>query len=236
MATSVTATSEPFSPTTATVSQPSGTASAGATGSSQVYIQSADSSGPTGGASGSNGGTTTQTLSCGSCCGPPVYYLGAWFGTQYGPGLCSGAVDNTKPVELVATFNFYNYGGYSISDLCLPSSVSVDVIANDPARPAYIYLKTPSTSCSAVTPPTTRFSIKSWRQSPYDYISAHGNFSFIMQFTGCSCGTAFDLSFGSALFRQIPTTSCSPFSLTYTGGGVYQNTIQKGLFDVTFTL
>jgi hypothetical protein len=34
----------------------------------------------------------------------------------------------------------------------------------------------------------------------------------------------------------LSSSSCSPFSLTFTGGQIYQTYIRKGSFDVTFTL
>ena len=89
---------------------------------------------PSGGASGTSGGTTTQALSCSSCCAPTVYYLPYWFGGFYSGGICLGAVNNTVPVTLTATFTLSGYGGYTLADMCLPASVSVDVIADDPLR------------------------------------------------------------------------------------------------------
>lgn len=246
MATSVTATSEPFSPTTATVSQPSGTASAGATAGSQIGVQESYSSGPAGGASGTSGGTTTQTLSCSSCCTPPVKYLAPWFGGPYTAGLCPAAVDNSAPVTLTATFTLSGYGGYSLADLCLPTSASVDVISDDPIRPGNLYLVTPASSCSSVSPPTTRFNIKAQLASPYDWIFslASGTSATNLQvgFFGCNCSTSFNLNFnaGTIFLNWQPMTlsssNCTPFSITYTGGTIWQGTTRKGSFDVTFTV
>lgn len=241
MATSVTAISEPFSPTTATVSQPSGTATAGSTSGSIINLQSTYSIGPTGGASGTSGGSTTQTLSCSSCCVPLVYYLPTWFSSY---GLCPGAVDNTVPVTLTATFTLSGYGGYTLADMCLPTSASIDVIADDPVRPSNLYIITPSTTCSLVSPPTTRFNVKSPLANPYDWVftaaynTAH---QLLYSLTLCNCSTSFALNlsnwaFLNANLMTLASSSCSPFSITFTGGTIYETYIRKGSFEVTFTL
>ena len=242
MAASATAIAEPFSPTTATVSQPSGTASAGVTAGSNISLQPAYTSEPSGGASGTSGGTTTQALSCSSCCAPSVYYLPYWFGEFYSGGICPGAVNNNVPVTLTATFTLSGYGGYTLADLCLPASVSVDVIADDPLRVGNLYLVTPASSCSSVSPPTTRFNIKAGLASPYDWIFYVDGGGLTVGFTACNCSTSFALNFNrwTTFLNPVPmirsTTSCSPFSVTYTGGTIWQGTTRKGSFDVTFTL
>ena len=242
MATSATAIADAFSPTYATSTAPSGTASAGSTGGSDVSLQSSYSSGPSGGASGTSSGTTTQTLSCSSCCQPFVYYLPYWFGGFYTAGLCPGAVDNTVPVTLTATFTLSGYGGYTLADLCLPTSASVDVIADDPIRPGNLYLVTPSTTCSSVSPPTTRFNVKASLATPYDWIFSFSGNDLTVGFTGCNCSSSFALNFNRWTIFQNPSplilssSNCSPFSITYTGGTIWQSSTRKGSFDVTFTL
>lgn len=239
MAASATAIAEPFSPTTATVSQPSGTASAGSTGNSSTSLQSSFSIVPTGGASGTSGGSTTQTLSCSSCCVPLVYYLPTWFSSY---GLCPGAVDNTAPVTLTATFTLSGYGGYTLAEMCLPTSASVDVIADDPIRPSNLYFVTPSTTCSLVSPPTTRFNVKSPLASPYDWVFTLFNNGTKLYFSLalCNCSTSFALTSSDSFFGSGPlilsSSNCSPFSISFTGGSIFQTYIRKGSFDVTFTL
>ena len=250
MAASATAIAEPFSPTTATVSQPSGTASAGSTGIN-LYPESTKSFAitPSGGASGETGGTTTQTLSCSSCCVPPVTYLRRWFSSG---GFCPGAVDNTVPVQLVATFSMSGYGGYSLADLCLPSSASIDVIANNPLQTESLFAVTPAASCPSVSPPTTRFNIKPPNAPPNnalcsitsDVYTIYGlSFGNVV----CNCDSGFGPGFFALTFwdRQPflfrvsmlrSAFSCSPFSITYTGGEIYQGYLRKGSFDITFTL
>jgi len=251
MAASATAIAQPFSPTTATVSQPSGTASAGSTGIN-FYPESTKSFAitPSGGASGETGGATTQTLSCSSCCVPPVTYLKKWFSPG---GFCPGAVDNTAPVQLVATFSMSGYGGYSLADLCLPSSASIDVIANNSLRTESLFVVTPATSCPLASPPTKRFKIKTATAPPYDdlcyiYSNAYVPNGLTFYCIVCDCSTLFSpdnfsqLKFWDQnpfLFRvpmTLLTYSCSPFSITYTGGQIHQGYLRKGSFDITFTL
>lgn len=237
MATSVTAISEPFSPTTATVSQPSGTAGGGAGPFSIFGSNTSNSYSPSGGASGSSSGTTTQTLSCSPCCAAPVLYLPGWFSSS---GLCPG-IAGTSPVYLTATITMAGFGGYSLANLCLPTSASFDVVANNRFDPTRLYLLSESSSCSSVSPPTTRFNIKTGRgdKSPF-YFSYSGGISGF-SLAACDCSGNFNIGFvGLAYYTETPiplaSYSCSPFSATYSSGSIIQNWVKKGTWDITFTL
>jgi hypothetical protein len=132
MAASATAIAEPFSPTTATVSQPSGTASAGATVTSGGgSFTSYSSSGTTGGATATTStGSSTATLTCSNCCSCGGHLL-----SLFGPsGYCPGLADTSAPIELTITYTSTPRAAYSYlgtktvsvkgtSNLSWPSSI-----------------------------------------------------------------------------------------------------------------
>jgi hypothetical protein len=111
MAASATAIAEPFSPTTATVSQPSGTASAGATVTSGGgSFTSYSSSGTTGGATATTStGSSTATLTCSNCCSCGGHLL-----SLFGPsGYCPDLANTSAPIELTITYTSTPRAAYS---------------------------------------------------------------------------------------------------------------------------
>lgn len=105
------AVTQPFSPTSATVSQPSGTASAGATVTSGGgSFTSYSSSGTTGGATATTStGSSTATLTCSNCCSCGGHLL-----SLFGPsGYCPGLANTSAPIELTITYTSTPKAAYS---------------------------------------------------------------------------------------------------------------------------
>lgn len=197
-------------------------------------------------------GTSTSNLNCPSCCST-VKYLTGWFG---GPslsgtdsGICPGAVDNSAPVTLYFSFSLTPDTGVNLADLCLPSSISLQVIADDPLFPNKLRFTTVYSSCSSVSSPTTRLhptSSNIWvLTQPDPYTGTRGRLQFSM--TACDCsGNTIRFSPYSNWTLGYSSLSCSPFSATFGafGPGVpspavpgyfYQNNVYKGTFTITVT-
>lgn len=183
---------------------------------------------PSGGATGTSGGTSTTTLTCTPCCAPATNYLAGWFGSS---GLCPGAVNNTVPVTLNASFSFTVNSPYTLSGLCLPASGTLSMTANNPSSSyqQYLYWSSPTT-CTTVSPPTTRLQGKTGL-IPY-WVLPSGNIRTVYPYI-CNC-----YSFGYINLyiseTTAPTYSCSPFSITF-NGTMYDMYTPVGTFSVTFT-
>ena len=116
MAQQAIAISEPFSPTTATVSQPTGSATGGVTIYGAPGGVTSLSSGPGGGATATIGGSTTETQTCRCCsscsCGPfPTdgIYWNKWFGYPLvgdKDGDCPGAGDTQVGEDILLELSF----------------------------------------------------------------------------------------------------------------------------------
>jgi hypothetical protein len=213
---------------------------------------------PSGGATGTSGGTTSGTLSCVPCCNSGIKYLPGWFSYAdpsrgLADGLCPGAVDNSVPVTVYATFNLTPATGVSLADYCIPSSFTIEMIANDPYNPSRLKPLAYSTSCSPIYP-GTRYGFLDIIGKGFFTASVNtGSNPYILAYlvNMCSCNNVGYLAFSS---YYIPTTqysptiygsldSCSPFSLTFSKNYPYnqlanfywQNT-WVGTWSVTFTL
>lgn len=198
-------------------------------------------------------GTSTSNLNCPSCCSN-VKYLPGWFGgtslSGTDPGICPGAVDNSAPVTLYFLFSLTPDTGVNLADLCLPSSISLQVIADDPLFPSKLRFTSVYSSCSTISSPATRLyptsSSNIWvLTQPAAYTGSRGRLQFSM--TACDCsGNTLWFSPYSNWNLGYSSLSCSPFSATFGafGPGVptpaiagyfYQNTVYKGTFTITVT-
>ncbi len=186
---------------------------------------------PSGSASGSSGGTTNSTLICRPCCAPAVSFLDPWFGPS---GLCPGAVDNSVPVTLNASFSLTITAPFStLGTYCLPSTGTAALVANNYDRPDFLFWSSPA-ACSSVSSPTTRFQPTT---SNICYWILSGGKLRSQSAIICSCSSVS----GSQIFPQIYDStasaySCSPFSITFTGGVLISYYTVIGSFSVTFTL
>lgn len=190
---------------------------------------SAISLSPSGSASGSSGGTTTSTLTCTPCCAPSVSFLDPWFGPS---GLCPGAVDNSVPVTLNASFSLTITAPFStLGTYCLPSTGTAALVANNYSQPNLLYWSSPA-ACSSVSPPTTRFQ-PTTSNICYWILSGGKLRSQYPIFCGCSSGSQI---FPQIYDRTASAYSCSPFSITFTGGVLINYSTIIGSFSVTFTL
>lgn len=192
---------------------------------------------PTGSASGTSGGTTTSTINCAPCCST-VKFLEAIFGAS---GACPGAVDNSVPVTLYATFNLTATGSHNLADYCLPASATLEIIADDYYLTMGTRFTSFSASCSAVSPPTTRL-VPKQSKAFYFYKSGSSLYFYIKNdslgsIDVCDCsstGKAYLYSFGGP---YATSTTCSPFSITFGAGKIYNSSnVVIGTWTVTFTL
>lgn len=184
---------------------------------------------PSGSATGSTGSTSTTALTCTPCCAPFVSFLNAWFG-QY--SLCPGAVDNSVPVTLNASFSLAITAPYStLGTYCLPSTGTASLVANNYSQPNLLYWSSPAT-CSTVSSPSTRFQ------------PTTTNICFVVLGGGklrsqypliCGCPSSPQISL--AMYDMTASSySCSPFSITFTGGYLFYYSTAIGTYSVTFTL
>lgn len=193
---------------------------------------------PLGSATGSSGGTSTTALTCTPCCAPPGYFLLPLFGPA---GLCFGAVDNSVPVTLNATFNLTATSSYNLSDYCLPASATLSIASDNYTVNMATRFISWQSACSAISPPTTRLIPKEstafyfWQPAggqPYFYLQ-NNSIGFI-DFCDCtSTGYNYLAKFGA---MTLISYSCSPFSATFGTGSVYANSIVIGTWTVTLTL
>lgn len=194
---------------------------------------------PTGGASGASGGTTTTAINCAPCCST-VKFLEAIFGAS---GACPGAVDNSVPVTLYATFNLTATGSHNLADYCLPASETLEIIADDYYLTMGTRFTSFSSSCSAVSPPTTRLvpnkakAFYFWKYGSllYFYISNES----LGTITVCDCNSSSSSLAYLIKYGAMPATSttCSPFSITFGTGNIYNfSNVVIGTWTVTFTL
>lgn len=261
MATSVTAIADVFSPTSATATAPSGTATAGATVTSGGgSFVSYSSSGTTGGATATTStGSSTTTLTCANCCSCGGHLL-----SLFGPtGYCPGLADTAAPIELTVTFvstprPAFSYLGTKTvsvkgtSNLPWPSYLvgncnfytAITLTNGLGYSPTFFYpgFGGDYLSFTSDNPPKAHL-IRSYQSS----ISASGLTWFGLQapfYTGGGLnGDWIELSFGwnltSAGYLVNPlspaTHSCSPFSLTYSGGEIYYVQRRYVLGGATFT-
>lgn len=215
-------------------------------------------SAPIGGALGTSGGTTSGTLACVPCCNSGVQYLPGWFSYAnpskgLAAGLCPGAVDNSVPVTVYATFNLNPAPGVNLADYCVPSSFTIEMIANDPYNPSRLKPLAYSTNCSPIYP-GTRFGFLDIIGKGFFTASVNtGNNPSIVAYlvNMCSCNNVGYLVFSS---YYIPTSqyapeiygsldSCSPFSVTFSRNypygelaNFYWQFAWAGTWSVTFTL
>lgn len=171
MATSATAIADVFSPTYATSTAPTASVSSSSTASGLTNPPAVISYTPTASVYGSSGGTSTGTVGCAPCCGGASGgggFLPAWFGPN---GLCPGAVDNSVPVTVWATFllepklEYITQGGfefyYPLGNDCLSSTnSSVQMIADDYLYPNRLRFVNYQNACQT-SYPSTSFSIRS---------------------------------------------------------------------------
>lgn len=250
MAANATATADAFSPTTATVFQPSATASASSTISGLSGPTPGVSYSIQGGATGTSGGTSTGTITCNPCCSPlgAFGFLPAWFGPN---GLCPGAVDNSIPVTVWANF-LTSWKGVSSDYYCVKTSFSLQMRANDYANPNRLYFVDPvANACPATSnpPPSPRPTYSTFLSG---FIEVGNNFWYPsgtmskdriqpVNLTFCSCSFFGQVAFiaEASSFSTIPNNyasikaessagSCSPFSQNF-GEPVVDPTSPSGL-------
>ena len=192
---------------------------------------------PTGGASGASGGSTTTAINCAPCCSN-VKFLEAIFGAS---GACPGAVDNSVPVTLYATFNLTATGSHNLADYCLPASETLEVIADDYYLTMATRFTSFSASCSAVSPPTTRLvpnaakAFYFWKFGSQLYFYIKNESISSLQVCDCSSSTLAYLYKAGAM--TATSTTCSPFSITFGTGNIYNSSnVVIGTWTVTFTL
>lgn len=184
---------------------------------------------PLGSATGSSGSTNTTALTCTPCCAPSVSFLDAWFGPS---GLCPGAVDNSVPVTLNASFSLAITAPYStLGTYCLPSTGTASLVANNYSQPNLLYWSSPA-ACSTVSSPTTRFQ-PTTTNICYLIISGGKLRSQYPLICGCSNGSQIALNMYD---MTASAYSCSPFSITFTGGYLAIFSTIIGTYSVTFTL
>lgn len=212
---------------------------------------------PSGGATGTSAGTTTGTLSCPSCCSSGVKYLPGWF-SYADPsrglyaGLCPGAVNNSVPVTVYATFSLTPAAGVNLADYCIPSSFTIEMIANDPVYPSRLKPLSYATTCPPIYPATRYGFLNITGQGYFEASVNTGNNPYLnlTNVNMCSCNNVNYLIFGS---YYVPTYyagsiygtlgSCSPFSLTFSKASPFGEIAKfywyfslLGNWSVTFTL
>lgn len=214
---------------------------------------------PSGGAIGTSATTSSGTLSCLSCCSSGVKYLPGWF-SYADPsrglyaGLCPGAANNSIPVTVYATFTLTPAPGINLADYCIPSSFTIEMIADDPNQPSKLRPLSYYTSCPPIYP-ATRYGFLDIIGKGFFFASVNTGanpYLGIVNATMCSCNNVGYLVFSSFF---IPTTplpsisiwgtlnSCSPFSLTFSSSNPYGDPARfywintwVGNWSVTFTL
>lgn len=190
---------------------------------------------PTGTATGNSGNTSVGTLNCVPCCNSGVRYLPGWFSyadpsKSLKDGLCPGIVDNSAPVTVYATFNLTPAPGISLSDYCIPSSFTIEMIADNPYYPSRLRPLSYVTTCSPIYP-GTRYGFlningKGFITASYNTGSSPSIDAYLVDM--CSCVNVGYLVFGSyyiptdnTFFNTYNPTiygkldSCSPFSVTF---------------------
>jgi hypothetical protein len=162
------------------------------------------------GAMGSSGGTTTGTVACSSCCAPQGRFLISIFGGYGEAGLCPGAIDNSQPFNIYATYvlslNFPN----TPSQFCLNSSFTLTGIANGYYSAFFL---PPSASCNVISPPATSNVLSPNSVYTYFFYTAGVNLvNDLKILCGCSSPQIYLNTFGTANFALV---SCSPPVFTY---------------------
>ncbi len=194
---------------------------------------------PSGTATGTSGSTSSTALTCTPCCPPAASFLTALFGSS---GECPGAVDNSVPVTLFATFNLTAVGSYNLADYCLPSSATLEIVADNYSLTMATRFTTFQASCSAITSPTTRF-IPKEGTAFYFWIGGSGPAYFYLKNESlgtirlCDCSsTGNNYLYGPGALSKL-SGSCSPFSLTFGTGRIFsQSNTHVANWTVTFTL
>lgn len=205
---------------------------------------------PTGGAFGSSGASTTGTLACSPCCSTGVKYLPGWF-SYADPtrglydGLCPGAVDNSVPVTVYATFTLTPASGISLADYCIPSSFTIEMVANDPIYTSRLRPLSYATTCPPIYP-STRYGFLDITGKGYFEASVNtGSNPYIVmnKVDMCACNNVGYLRFSDAGSSYGTLNSCSPFSLTFSKNSpygsslrVYWQTTFVATYSITFTL
>jgi hypothetical protein len=212
---------------------------------------------PSGGATGTFAGTTTGTISCPSCCNSGEKYLPGWF-SYANParglyaGLCPGAVDNSVPVTVYATFSLTPAAGINLADYCIPSSFTIEMIANDPVSPSRLRPLSYATTCPPIYP-ATRYGFLNLTGKGYFDASVNTGSNPYLTITSvnmCSCNNVGAITFNSYTYSLIyggsiygTLGSCSPFSLTFSKvspfgslANFYWQSSLLGNWSVTFTL
>ena len=162
------------------------------------------------GAMGSSGGTTTGTVACSSCCAPQGRFLIDLFGGYGQAGLCPGAVDNSQPFNVYATYVLSLNSPYTPAQFCLNSSFTLTGIAYN----LYSFVFPTVVSCSAISPPATSNNISPNTVGNLLTLTNPGAL-FVTDrkfMCGCSSPEIVLTTFGSANFTLV---SCSPPVITY---------------------
>ena len=161
------------------------------------------------GAMGSSGGTTTGTVACSSCCAPQGRFLASIFGGYGFAGICPGAIDNSQPFNVYATYVLSLNSPNTPSQFCLNSSFTL----TGKTTGFYSVFFSPSGSCSAISPPATSNILSPNSIYTYYLYSAVANYVDDLKFLcGCSSPQIVLTTFNSQNFTLV---SCSPPVFTY---------------------
>lgn len=165
------------------------------------------------GAMGSDGGTTTGTIACSSCCATQGLYLVSLFGGMGYVGSCPGALDNSQPFDLYFTVVLSLNSPYTAAQFCLPASFTITVRAASTLHAVVIV----SSSCSVISPPSTQNTVSSSVYGYLYFLRGLGNDSYLDYFLikMCSCDSSNMVGLGYVSTGPLTVVSCSPPSYSF---------------------
>ena len=188
--------------------------------------------------------TSTSLVNC-PCC-QTIARLPILFGPN---GKCPNAMDYTQPIEMTATIvftreNWNEVGGTSMSDFCIPDSVSFPVICDRAGLNGnatnFLVFSSSYGACSSISAPATRF-------LPFNPSSSYFSIQYegftlrpqivllprISLFDG-NCGEIkLSAAWGGVIYlRQF---DCSIPSFTFEPGRIQKDGRYAGTWSITFT-
>ena len=188
--------------------------------------------------------TSTSLVNC-PCC-QTIARLPILFGPN---GKCPNAMDYTQPIAMTATIVFTRQdwneiGGTSMSDFCIPDSVSFPVICDrdylNYNATNYLVFSSSYGACSSISPPATRFlpvnPSNSFFSITYEGFTSRPQIVLLPRISlyDGNCGTIqLVSSWGGVIYLR--KFDCSIPSFTFEPGRIYKDGRYAGTWSITFT-